>query len=294
MELFIGPAGWNYPDWKGIVYPPKLPKFVTELAFLSDYLDIVEVNSTFYRIPEANTAASWLEQTRHNSRFQFIIKLWQGFTHEGRPAESIEMKKFVSLLEPFMLAGKLGTVLIQFPWSYKRSGENLIVLDKIVKALAPAPCHVEFRHASWHCDEVLYFLRERRTGWVNIDQPIIGASMQPTREVLSSQAYFRFHGRNYNDWFREGSDRNHRYNYYYSSGELQEWVPLIRESIPQAEKTMVIFNNHFKGQAFANSLQLLALLTENKPILPERIVEQYPELRAIGTISPSQGTLPLF
>lgn len=293
-ELYIGPAGWNYPDWKGVVYPPKLPKSVSELTYIANYLNVVEVNSTFYRIPEATVSGGWLDQIRHNSGFRFILKLWQGFTHEGRPANSPEMKAFQLLLEPLMDAGKLLTVLIQFPWSFKKSNATLIVLGKIVNAITPAPGHVEFRHASWHCPEVLTYLREHRIGWVNIDQPVIGASMGPTRERTTSLAYFRFHGRNYDHWFREGADRNQRYDYHYSSNELAEWLPAIQEVTKESEKTIVIFNNHFKGQAFANSLQLLALLTDTRPAAPELLVERFPELRNLTTLPPIQTTLPIF
>ncbi|HPR87177.1 MAG TPA: DUF72 domain-containing protein [bacterium] len=293
-ELFIGPAGWNYPDWKGVVYPPRLPRSVSELNFLAGYLDLVEVNSTFYRIPAAHTAISWLEQVRHNPRFRFILKLWQGFTHEGRPADAAEMGSFKHLLEPLQQDSRLLTILVQFPWSCKRSGENLIVLDKIVKALAPAPCHAEFRHSSWHTPEVLTYLRDHGIGWVNIDQPVIGASLGPTRDRTSSLAYFRFHGRNYAHWFREGAGRDQRYDYHYSLKELSEWLPQIQENVEQSDKTIVIFNNHFKGQAFANCLQLLALLTDSRPAIPEPLAAHFPELRAIGTLPPTQGTLPLF
>lgn len=293
-ELFIGPAGWNYPDWKGIVYPSRMPKSVPELNYLASYLDVVEVNSTFYRIPPAAVIRSWLEQVRHNPRFCFILKLWQGFTHAGHSADSSEMRSFRLLLEPLQDEGKLLTVLIQFPWSCKKGSETLIALDKIIKALAPFPGHVEFRHRSWHTAEVLGYLREHRIGWVNIDQPVIGASLGPTQEATADLAYFRFHGRNYEHWFREGADRNQRYDYHYSPAELAEWLPAIEETAQQSDKTVVIFNNHFKGQAFANSLQLLALLTDTRPAAPASLVEHFPELQDLTTLPPTQTVLPLF
>jgi uncharacterized protein YecE (DUF72 family) len=293
-KIWIGTAGWHYLDWMGIVYPPRKAKSFSELSFLADFLDLVEVNSTFYRIPEAPTAKKWIDQAQHNPRFQFIIKLWQGFTHEERKIDPIEMTRFKALLAPLQDKARLATVLVQFPWSFKNSTENTSFLERLLDALAPYKCHVEFRHASWHDREILDRMSDREAGWVNIDQPVIGSSMGPKQELTSCYGYFRFHGRNYDNWFREGAERNQRYDYLYRASELDEWVPRIEEVAPKAEKSFVIFNNHFRGQALVNSLQMLAMLSDAPPDIPARLVAHYPELANLGPIVSSQGTLSLF
>jgi uncharacterized protein YecE (DUF72 family) len=293
-EILVGTAGWHYPDWKGMVYPAHKTGSFSELAFLAGLLDLVEINSTFYRIPEARSASLWLEQVRGNSRFRFIVKLWQGFTHEGRQIEPASVTRFTQLLAPLLEAGRLATTLIQFPWSFKASPENLAYAELLAQRLAEYPLHIEFRHSSWHRPEIISRLRARTIGWVNIDQPIIGASLGPTQEITSTAAYFRLHGRNYGAWFQEGAGRDQRYNYLYSAGELGEWVEPIKEATQKAEKSYVIFNNHFKGQAVVNSLEMISLLDGALPDIPERLALAYPRLARLGPVSADDGTLTLF
>ena len=80
----IGPAGWSYKDWEGIVYPPHGSRF-DHLAYLSAYFDTIEVNSSFYRIPPPTHAASWARRVTGNDRFAFTVKLYRGFTHDQQP-----------------------------------------------------------------------------------------------------------------------------------------------------------------------------------------------------------------
>jgi len=293
-SLLIGPAGWHYADWKGIVYPRRSSKARPELAILADYLDLVEVNSSFYRIPDPGFVRNWLEQSAHNSRFQFIIKLWQGFTHAGEPVLGGEMSAFKLLLAPLHEHDKLATVLVQFPWSFKKSEQNMALLEQITNALRPYPCHVEFRHNSWQDPDLVALLRREKVGWVNIDQPVIGASIGPANVVTTPLAYYRLHGRNYQNWFREDADRNQRYDYLYSTAELEEWLPRVKETLPKTDKTVVVFNNHFKGQAVVNCFQLLALLSDSRPAVPRELAEYYPVLAEFASLPPMQGTLPLF
>src|SRR5438445_7442661 len=78
----IGPAGWSYKDWQGIVYPASRPKGFQELTYISEFFDTVEINVTFYRSIPARTSESWLKKIEKNKRFKFTGKLWQGFTHD--------------------------------------------------------------------------------------------------------------------------------------------------------------------------------------------------------------------
>ena len=93
----VGPAGWSYPDWKGIVYPGTA-RF-DGLAFLVSYFETLEINSSFYRVPTARTTASWAERASRNPRFRFTLKLFKGFTHE-RTAADPEEQSFRDALQP--------------------------------------------------------------------------------------------------------------------------------------------------------------------------------------------------
>ena len=77
----IGPAGWSYKDWEGVVYPMPKPKGFHEATYLAQYFDTIEINSTFYRPPEPGVARNWTNRVSANPRFRFTAKLWRGFTH---------------------------------------------------------------------------------------------------------------------------------------------------------------------------------------------------------------------
>src|SRR5919109_731050 len=83
LRIRIGPAGWSYPDWEGQVYPKPKPRGFDPLAYLAQYFDTIEINSTFYRIPAATMTRSWATRVSDHPTFRFTGKLWQGCTHEG-------------------------------------------------------------------------------------------------------------------------------------------------------------------------------------------------------------------
>src|SRR4051812_35831088 len=112
----IGPAGWSYKDWHGIVYPASRPKGFQELTYVSEFFDTVEINVTFYRPIPARTSESWVKKVEKNKRFKFTGKLWQGFTHD-RDAGSEDERMFKDGYAPLLEAGRLGAILLQFPWS---------------------------------------------------------------------------------------------------------------------------------------------------------------------------------
>ncbi len=275
---FIGPAGWSYEDWKGVVYPADRPRKFSELTYIASYFDTVEINTTFYRPPNPWMARQWVRKVAHNPRFQFTAKLWQGFTHEGAGLGSEEEKQFKEGIEPLVAADRLGALLIQFPWRFKNEPGNREWLGYLLDAFFEYPLIVEFRHASWLCEETLHFLRERGVGFANIDQPVIGRSLPPTAEATSDIAYFRFHGRNYQDWFREDAGRDARYNYLYSEEELDEWVERVRDVQKKTKKTFLIYNNHYGGKAVVNALQMKAKLTGSKVKAPRQLLQSFPQL----------------
>ncbi len=284
----MGPAGWAYADWKGKVYPPDMPRSLHPLAYLSRFFNTVEVNATFYRPLPARTAAPWLHHAGGNPDFLFAVKLWRVFTHEREawPAATA-VQEMEETLKPLAEAGKLGALLAQFPWSFRRTPEDRTWLRRVTEAFAAYPLVVELRHGSWDRPEVYAGLRERGVAFCNIDQPQIGDSLAPTEVVTAPLAYARLHGRNEADWFREGADRNGRYNYLYSEAELAPWRARIKAMLAQAARLFVVTNNHFEGQAVVNALELLHGL--GHPVQPPpQLCLAYPRLDGLGQAAPAE------
>ena len=291
----IGPAGWSYEDWKGVVYPAEKPRGFSELSYIARYFDTVEINTTFYRPPTPWLARQWVRKVAHNPDFEFTAKLWQRFTHEGAALGTEDERKFKEGIQPLVDADRLGALLVQFPWRFKNEPGNREWLGTLLDAFFEYPLVVEFRHASWLTDEVLDFLRQRGVGFANIDQPVIGKSVPPTSLATSEIGYIRFHGRNYRDWFREGAGRDDRYNYLYSDEELEEWVDRVRDLEKQTKKNFLIYNNHYGGKAVVNALQMKAKLTGKPVLAPRTVVQAFPnELKDVAVQDDSGRQLSLF
>lgn len=276
-KLWIGPAGWSYPDWDGIFYPQTKPRGFKPLAYLARHLNAVEVNSSFYRVPTARMTAAWIKQVPADFRFTF--KLTRSFTHERAafPPTS-EAAAFREALQPVAAAGRLGPVLIQFPWSFRYTPENAEWLKRISGALSDLDRCVEVRHASWTAPEALHELAAIGA-FCNIDQPRLHDCIGPTTHVFGRDAYVRLHGRNAANWFAENQPAFERYNYLYSESELAEWVDRLRTMADQAEQVYVFANNHYRAQGPANALELRALL-EGQPVdVPLEMLTAFPRLR---------------
>src|SRR5215510_8085066 len=118
-DIRVGPAGWSYVDWRGRVFPEAAGSKFDTLALVAKYFDTAEINSSFYHPPKPETARSWLRRIAHNPKFIFTAKLFRAFTHERGKASGEDEKLFRDAIDPLMEAGKLGAVLMQFPWSFK-------------------------------------------------------------------------------------------------------------------------------------------------------------------------------
>ncbi len=275
----IGPAGWSYPDWNGIVYPRGMPKSRHPLSLLSEWFDTVEVNSSFYRLPDPNHAVAWINQTSANPRFLFTVKLWQGFTHEKEWPGDAAVRAYASGVLPFLDAGRLGAVLVQFPWSFRRTPETRKRLAQIVAAFRELPLAVEVRHRSWDVPEFYASLNDLGIAFCNIDQPVLHDCIAPSEKVTARFAYARLHGRNAEHWFRAESGRNDRYNYLYKGAELDEWVEKIRNMKKQVNDLFMITNNHYRGQAVVNAIEMQSALGILRQHPAPWMAEHYAQLR---------------
>jgi len=292
-NFYFGIAGWSYPDWNGIVYPSDRVRKFDDLAFIATFFDAVELNNTFYRIPASKVVEGWAKRVSHNPRFRYTAKLWQGFTHEKKlPAED-EVKQFLEAMEPLRNNKRLGALLAQFPVSFKNEEAARERLQWIVERFRDASLVVEFRNRSWMTSDILEWLEENGLGFCNVDEPVFRQMIKPSSLVTSATAYVRLHGRNYQNWFMKGGNRDTRYDYLYTEEELDEWIPRIREMGKKSKDIYVIGNNHFRGQAPANILQLKAK-TLKKPVeVPENLQKSYPQLKKIAQ-KKTRGQASLF
>ncbi len=274
----IGPAGWSYKDWESTVYPQKPGKTFDPLAYLARFFDTIEVNSTFYRPPTPSTTESWTRRVASNKSFTFTAKLYRLFTHERGKATRKDETDFREGMAPLVKAGKLGALLLQFPWSFKNTDEDRVYLANLLEQFNDYPLVLEVRHTSWNNESVYEWLEERGVGICNIDQPVFARSIRPAARTTSPVGYVRLHGRNYQNWFRDKAPRDERYNYLYSLDELDPWLTRIKQVAKQTRETYVITNNHFRGQAVVNALEIKAALEEKRVPGPEPLFEHYSRL----------------
>ncbi|UCC98113.1 MAG: DUF72 domain-containing protein [Phycisphaerales bacterium] len=276
--IYIGIAGWSYPDWKGIVYTNSR---IDQLEYVSGFVDCIEINSTFYRPPAEQNSKSWLRRTAAKPEFFFTAKLHRDFTHEGKIDPAV-VKQFHKGFEPLLREGKLKHLLIQFRYDFSDSARNREHLLKIVENFSNTfNLTVELRHKSWEAPEALNFLQELGVAVCNLDYPTASNSFNLQRCIVGEHGYFRMHGRNREKWFSKAG-RDETYDYYYSDAELSQIKQRI-EGLADAFKTLtVIANNHYRGAELANALELKALISGQKQPVPEGLLKAYPNLERIA------------
>lgn len=275
----IGPAGWSYKDWDGIVYPePKGAKF-DPLTYLAAYFDTIELNNTFYRPPSPQMSKSWVRRVQGNPYFKFTVKLYRNFTHEREALSEVDEKVFKEGLDPLVSADRLGALLVQFPYSFHANETNWQYVQDLAEKFKEYPLVLEVRHGSWDRASFYKSLKEKGIGFCNIDQPQISYTIGPTKKVTSKIGYLRLHGRNVKEWFREDAGRDARYDYLYNEFEIFEITERIRQIAKEAEEVYIITNNHYRGQAICNALEIKAKITGGKVKVPEIMLAHYPQLQ---------------
>jgi uncharacterized protein YecE (DUF72 family) len=274
------------------VYPAKKPRGFHEAAYLAEFFDTIEINTSFYHPLRPEHCRQWINRVSPNPRFVFTAKLWQKFTHEsGAGAE--DERAVRAGFDVLRGAGKLGAVLLQFPFSFHRTPENTAALKNLLKRFADYPLVVEVRHATWNDNAFYAMLHERGVGFCNIDQPVIGRSIKPSERATARVAYVRLHGRRYDSWFSDdpAMPPSERYNYLYTEQELEPWAARIQHVSESGDSTFVIANNHFEGKAIVNALQLVRLLTGAKVKVPETLRQHYPQIERIASEPPAEPML---
>jgi uncharacterized protein YecE (DUF72 family) len=234
-RVWIGCSGWNYRDWRELVYPQGMParRWLQHYATL---FDTVEVNATFYRLPSRDAVANWAAETP--PEFVFAIKASRYLTHIKRLTNLGQgVERFYERIEPLIEAGKLGPVLWQLPGNFQCD------LDRLGAALEQLPSGrhcFEFRHPSWFNDAVYRLLRRHAVALVIGDTP---ERPFQTYELTADWTYLRFH--------RGARGRNGNY----STTELEEWSSRIAAWRRHVE-VFAYFNNDWSAFAVRNALAL--------------------------------------
>ncbi|OGO17364.1 MAG: hypothetical protein A2Z14_11890 [Chloroflexi bacterium RBG_16_48_8] len=249
----LGTSGFSYDDWIGEVYPEDLPKWEW-LPYYARSFKTVELNVTYYRFPEARYVRGWIDRTPED--FLFSVKAHQSLTHERKTPD---FHGFRDSIDELFTSGKLGCILAQFPHSFHSTSENLAYLAELAKNLEGYPVVVEFRAKDWVKEEIFQLLNDLNLGYCCVDEPQLPGLMPPVAVATGPLAYVRFHGRNEEKWWQHEFAWE-RYDYTYSTDELNEWIPKIQDLNDQAPLTLVYANNHYKGQSVDTINKLKQLL----------------------------------
>lgn len=277
-DIRVGVAGWDYQDWKGILYPKPRPRGFDPVRYLASYINLIEINSTFYRPVSVSVARRWARRVRDFVDFRYTAKLYRRFTHERDTAwTKTDVRKTAAGLRVLRDAYVLDAVLLQFPWSFRNTEQNLEWLGDVITAFEEFPLVVEVRHEGWNDPAFYDWLQEAGVGFVNVDQPQFRKSLTPSSRATAHLGYVRVHGRNYSDWFRKGAGRDARYDYLYAPKELKSWVERTREVARDrtTDTVDVVFNNHYHAQAVVNALQFKSLLQGEKVAAPPLLQGHY-------------------
>lgn len=305
-QVRVGTAGWSYKDWEGIFYPPGMQRRRQHpLEILARCFDMVEINTSFYGHIKPELARLWAKRAGEvNPNFVFTAKLHRSFTHS--PIAVMEPTSAATIkpndederlaregLDALAATGKFGALLIQFPVSFKNTSLNREYIETLLRQFIEYPRVVEVRHSSWDNPGTIRDFEQKNVSFCNIDQPLIGRSLEATEHVTAPVGYVRLHGRNYNQWF-EAEKSEDRYNYLYSDAELAGWKDKVERIAAKAEVTYVIANNHFEAKAGVNALQMKHMLSGRRVRAPETLLKQYPELKKIADVLPEDAVQSVF
>ncbi len=203
-DILIGTSGYDYPEWKGVFYPPEV-KRADFLSYYATQFNAVELNNTFYNMPTAERLFSFYE--RSEGRLQFSIKANRLLTHEIDSQWQNAADDFKTALNPLLEKDNLCAVLFQFPQSFHYTNENRIYLAKMIAAFEGFSVVIEFRHKEWIRESVFEGLVQRKASIAFCDMPQLkslpNADFQNSlySQFIGPNAYIRLHGRNANAWY---------------------------------------------------------------------------------------------
>lgn len=295
-RIRIGTAGWTDKTLlaPGVFYPQSADSPEERLRYYASRFPLVEIDSSYYGLPVRRNSELWIERTPDG--FMFDIKAYALMTghptdvarlpktlREALPANLATEKRvyardlpleiydevwtiFRDAIEPLAAAGKLGSVLLQYPQWFTPSSAARNELLQARDRLAGVPCTIELRNKAWFedraRDRTLEFLRDHSLPYVVVDEPQgLPNSVPPIAAVTApSLAIVRFHGRRDDMWNRRGVSVADKYRYLYDRDELATWVPHVLEIAEKADETHVVFNNCYANYGTTNALEMSAML----------------------------------
>ena len=257
-KILVGTSGYSYDDWVGPVYPAGTPR-QDFLSLYSREFPVVELNFSYYQQPSPRTLERMLAVSP--PEFSFALKAHRSMTHEIGEEWEKEIATFRAGIQPMTDAGRLAAVLLQFPFSFGYTPESRSRLADLCARLEGLPLAVEFRKREWLRQTVIEGLRDRGVSLVSVDEPDLPKLVPPTTETTGSFGYVRFHGRNKEAWWT--GDNASRYDYLYTTDELEEWVQRIRLILSNVPVLLLFFNNHWRGNAAQNAREMRRLLQEH-------------------------------
>jgi len=269
----VGVCSWADETLTKIWYPKGVKSGEERLRYYAERFDVVEANSTYYRLPDPQMVENWAGRTPPG--FTMHVKAFGVMTRHpvkvdqlppdlrdvstdargrvDRPPREYRaevFRRFHDALRPLRSAGKLGGILMQFPPYVVYRPQSLEYLEWSQEQLGGDEMLVEFRHASWldeeHRGDTLRFLEEHGMTYVVVDAPQTGGrNVLPTVVAATSETpYVRFHGRNAQTWNKRTGSAAERFDYLYSEDELQEWMPRLRELAGETQTVYAMFNNN--------------------------------------------------
>jgi uncharacterized protein YecE (DUF72 family) len=251
-ELRVGCSGWNYKHWRGPVYPPEMPARRWFEHYAAQF-DTVEINNTFYRLPDPSTFAAWRERAPQN--FVYAIKASRFLTHLKRlrdPDEAVT-RLFDHARE---LGDRFGPILYQLPGNFHRDLARLdaflSILPRTLGEIGAAPPSralqhtIEFRHSSWYVDETYAVLNEHAVALCLHDK----AGSAITAPIDGPFVYVRFHG------------PGGRYFGRYDRSRIADWAGRLAEHWRGGRDVYAYFNNDPEGMAVFNARELREELSQ--------------------------------
>lgn len=292
----VGTCSWSDKTMVAAWYPSSVRTAEQRLRYYAARFDTVEADSPFYAIPRPSVAQAWAQRTPEG--FVFHVKafgLLTGHSVEeqrlsadlrelvmhvdarGRVRDAspdlldAAFDEFRTFLDPLVVAGKMGGVLMQFPpWvaatDKHHAHETLERLEYAAERLEGVRLLVEFRHPSWVSGrqqaQTMRFLADRGMAYVSVDAPQFphASTMPPLAAATADWGYVRMHGRNREAYYGKHASAADRFDYLYTADELAEWVPKVRDLAAQTQTVWVMFNNCKHDYAPRNARDIAQML----------------------------------
>lgn len=256
--VMTGTCGYSYLEWVDSGFYPPGTRSAAMLRLYGECFSVVELNYTWYQMARSDALARMLAAAP--AHMLFTAKLTRTVTHERDDDWRDQVQRYRQGIGA--LGKRLVAILVQLPPDFTRTVANRRFLAELLDGLQPMPTAVEFRHASWAVDSVFTELERRRITLVSVDEPDL-VGLFPCLDVVTNPAlfYVRFHGQNRDGW--KSGNMQKKFDYDYTSAELQQWCEKKLPGLAsRAARGVIFFNNHVRAQAPRNARLLESLLKQ--------------------------------